>query len=588
MKAYLLATLVFLISFSLSVKASSVLNCLKRERTNSLKELPKALYKEPSLALAHKSFYDLDILFKNIKNFDDFINDQDLIDQYYGVLLKYYGGGDASRFNRKSYNAIIEQMKALTQKYPYMKKRLWESPNGFQSFSITSEIKSYGRKLNVPKWNLYLSQMKKGFKDKASSVSNLSKANKVKFIEKRFTELRAQSDSFDKEMSSATSKKQKKAISQKYQKEIFSTFKSDPEYIAIENYYLDEMFKADSQLMDYLNSGEANLVIEAMTGLKDTKIKIFFEQFNLNELPKPPEFFINGLRKYFPAIKPKGSIMKVSDELVGYTFADNFGGSSVKKAVSDDLIGMYVDDNSLLDMMSFNRKLTKKAIEHLKEKGIKEISVGKFPQNINFASGDTVTKETIEILQKYGIEEIAVVHPGYFDNMKNNPNLATHEVPLLQNVDIFPPQTTTTRNGNRIADAGAKVSDYNFIPIGRRIHSIWKGLNINECVGGNCLSLESLTPQRWASSLNDNAVVYAVESNESYLGFIQYFPLKYQDDLYMSVDFGANILSSPSGAINPATGMTESGPLYEFWLRQAQKNLPNQYKGFVVGGKPCN
>jgi hypothetical protein len=161
--------------------------------------------------------------------------------------------------------------------------------------------------------------------------------------------------------------------------------------------------------------------------------------------------------------------------------------------------------------------------------------------------------------------------------------------PKLEIVDSKPAETeifrVLVRKGNRgtISPVGRSgKSEYEFNTLPRRIHGVWKGVPLNECVGGNCESIKSLTPERWATVALEDTQVFNIERDGSYLGFVQYVPLKAKDGIYASVDFGAPILRNKILVRDP-DGNPITRTFYEVWLESAVKHKPNEWSGFIVG-----
>ena len=96
---------------------------------------------------------------------------------------------------------------------------------------------------------------------------------------------------------------------------------------------------------------------------------------------------------------------------------------------------------------------------------------------------------------------------------------------LLAREDVFPIAMRTTNRGRRVPVGRNAVSVYGFEPIPRRIHGLWKGVPLGECVGGSCDSLAHTTPERWATVALAHAELYHVEVSGGYRGFVQVVPI---------------------------------------------------------------
>jgi hypothetical protein len=88
---------------------------------------------------------------------------------------------------------------------------------------------------------------------------------------------------------------------------------------------------------------------------------------------------------------------------------------------------------------------------------------------------------------------------------------------------------------------------YSVIP--RRIHGIWKGIPLNECVANGDVNT---TPERWATIALKDSLLYNVETQDhGYLGFVQIVPILGPDNkIYSSIDYGATYLRYEISLIN--------------------------------------
>lgn len=172
-------------------------------------------------------------------------------------------------------------------------------------------------------------------------------------------------------------------------------------------------------------------------------------------------------------------------------------------------------------------------------------------------------------------------------------NLIGREVPKLETpplvvigdkgaeTALFQAETIKTRRGKIIPVGRGSKTLFEVRPIPRRIHGIFKGIPLNECVAGNCKSLNSLTPERWATSLLEDTHFYHIEKvsdvARSYEGFTQLVPGKIGKQTYASADLGSPLFGkkvvSPEGEI---------GIFYDLWAKEATKNLPLDSRGIII------
>lgn len=105
---------------------------------------------------SHSSIKQLDLVLNQAKSLADFLSDTKLQDEYYSLLKIYFSSKNVSRsFPRKSYNAIIDQMKILAQKVPNFSQAAWNKKIIGRKFAITVKEQDCGRKLNPLLWRIY-------------------------------------------------------------------------------------------------------------------------------------------------------------------------------------------------------------------------------------------------------------------------------------------------------------------------------------------------------------------------------------------------------------------------------------------------
>lgn len=105
-------------------------------------------------------------------------------------------------------------------------------------------------------------------------------------------------------------------------------------------------------------------------------------------------------------------------------------------------------------------------------------------------------------------------------------DLIPNQKQLIYEYDLFQIKTLTTQNGNVVPVGKVSQKVYYVKSIKRPIHAIWQFAVLGECVGGNCETLDMLTPERWLVPALNNVEVYHLNSTESpYLGFIQKIPM---------------------------------------------------------------
>ncbi len=144
---------------------------------------------------------------------------------------------------------------------------------------------------------------------------------------------------------------------------------------------------------------------------------------------------------------------------------------------------------------------------------------------------------------------------------------------LLKDEKTFPRLMTTTNQGKKVEVGAIGPSVYEFKVLPRRFHGIFKGVRLEECVGGSCKSLKHLLAERWGTVAIEGAQIHYLERNGSYLGFTEAVPGNVGQDRYLSVSFGAPELKAPITTVD-AQGSVTQRPLFSHWIRKMHEHLP--------------
>lgn len=159
-------------------------------------------------------------------------------------------------------------------------------------------------------------------------------------------------------------------------------------------------------------------------------------------------------------------------------------------------------------------------------------------------------------------------------------DLIPSKAALLDRTDLFPVKMIKTSRGKWIPAGSGGMKTYEFVPLPRRIHGIWKGIPLGECVGGG--DLDALSPQRWATVALAGTQLHYLQQGDSYLGFVQLVPISYRGQTYGSVDFGANALIRKTFYSKGTSQKLSSAILFDLWYPQARKQLPSDWAGIIV------
>ncbi|MCB0371096.1 MAG: hypothetical protein KDD45_17175, partial [Bdellovibrionales bacterium] len=138
---------------------------------------------------------------------------------------------------------------------------------------------------------------------------------------------------------------------------------------------------------------------------------------------------------------------------------------------------------------------------------------------------------------------------------------------LLADKALFPIRTYKTKRGTFAPVEPIMKTVYAFVPFKRRIHAIWKGIWLGECVGGGSLLL---TPRRWAVAALNGVNNYAVEKDNTFVGFIQEVGInrKNHHAKYYATEFGVPNLKEDILILDPQTKLPTKVPMLDVWFEK--------------------
>lgn len=197
-------------------------------------------------------------------------------------------------------------------------------------------------------------------------------------------------------------------------------------------------------------------------------------------------------------------------------------------------------------------------------------------------------------------KKITEIHPDYLQNflkyLKDNPQEVTRatidgEVPgaLLSEVKALVPGLNELLASEKnpfpkSEGAGGKSGneEIRFQPLPRRIHGIFKGMAMRECVGGGInTNGENLTPERWGTIALKDSLMWYVTVSGKYNGFVHVVPLQSSHGLVGSTEFEAWPMNK-SVVVPSKDGSLEKKQVFEAWLDRATEYRPG-WVGFAIG-----
>ena len=158
---------------------------------------------------------------------------------------------------------------------------------------------------------------------------------------------------------------------------------------------------------------------------------------------------------------------------------------------------------------------------------------------------------------------------------------------LVQDVlaDI-PAVSRLRRDATLFSEVPNLAINWDFVPLPRRIHGIFAGIPLGECVGGACQLLDSLSAERWAViALDHTQQVHTLEDGR-FRGFLQYAPLRIKGPggrahIDASVDFESPALRREV-RYRDRNNRVRTGRMFELWLPEAVRRRPRHWRRFVV------
>jgi hypothetical protein len=151
---------------------------------------------------------------------------------------------------------------------------------------------------------------------------------------------------------------------------------------------------------------------------------------------------------------------------------------------------------------------------------------------------------------------------------------------VLTDSDVFhlPAIAKGERSGRAL-----KAQKWIFREPPRLLHALWKGVPLNECVGGSCKWLDETTARRWAVSLLDGAQTRYLERGDHFLGYVQSVPMSHGNERYASLEVMAPDMKRFALTRSEDGSTYSSKTLFNAWYSNAIKQLPKGTRGYVIG-----
>lgn len=154
---------------------------------------------------------------------------------------------------------------------------------------------------------------------------------------------------------------------------------------------------------------------------------------------------------------------------------------------------------------------------------------------------------------------------------------------VAENPEVFPKKSYRTTNGTWVDAESARPKPIAFKAIPRRFHGIFKGVAVDECVGGGCaFPMDDLTPERTMTVAIDHAMLQYVEVEGKWNGFIHAVPVITPDGKAASLEVISSVMRRPV-SVPDANGRYASRTIFDLWHEEALKQKPADWIGFAVG-----
>lgn len=143
---------------------------------------------------------------------------------------------------------------------------------------------------------------------------------------------------------------------------------------------------------------------------------------------------------------------------------------------------------------------------------------------------------------------------------------------LLSNELIFPKLKLETIRGKRVERGTSRAAHFDFFEPPRIFHTVFRGIALRECVGGDPSNLTKCTPLKWASTVITDARCLFVAENDFGRGYIELVPIEFKQRRFYSVTLQSNAL----------TRQINGFPLYSYALNKLDQLISSEYRGLVL------
>jgi hypothetical protein len=362
----------------------------------------------------------------------------------------------------------------------------------------------------------------------------------------------------------------------------------DEYYEGLKNYFGEDRFPRESYdaIVEQLKSTQEKFP-EIAERVWDTSSMGKTFQINLTLKSSGLKLKKEAFARWLEAWKKKLSDVAASDvpldlnnsaEAIATEIAAHYSEvASLPKAMRMQRSGEFID--SILKRPDFVRVASAALLERVSQESTNDL-LGAGDADLVLMTMDSIKKSTDFTVSGRLVPKELQSLIGRFVPSMTVPKLEIVEGKPAE-TDLFVTETMQTRRRRVIPVGKGSVVTFELRTPIRRIHGLWKGIPINECVAGSCASKDSITPERWATILLEGAQFYHIERltrvGRSYEGFVQLIPGIIGNKTYGSVDFGAPLFGKKIVARDGRIGI-----FYDLWLEEFTKQIPPEWSGIVV------
>ena len=190
-----------------------------------------------------------------------------LLDAYYEQMAQYYS---RHRFLRAAFDALVRQLIEITESVPALKTLLWDSNDLGKAFSIQSEIKLYGRTVDLNRWTAYINEWKENLREKSGAMRGLSHSEWIKML-RRLPEVQEELNRFAHQAKTLPSRRRRMELG-----EFARGLRDQAELDSIAARALLN-FVASPETLALLHCGNAELILEELRTLRQDPGRMGYE-----------------------------------------------------------------------------------------------------------------------------------------------------------------------------------------------------------------------------------------------------------------------------------------------------------------------